>query len=216
MRDEAGTIYLKIDRNSCVTHPKVLLSDIAKIECENPEILRKVKYLPIYNFGSRKKGEAFHSSVAMSILKVVELIHQERPRVLVINEGESDFIIEYLEPPKVGSWFDKVKVAVLSVIIFFGSAYSIMAFNNDVDISGMFDKFYLQVLGNTQTESMVLEVSYCIGLALGIMIFFNHVGMKKITPDPTPLQVQMRKYENDIDMTFIENASRGEHNIDVE
>ena len=62
----------------------------------------------------------------------------------------------------------------------------------------------------------VLEVSYCIGLTVGIMVFFNHIGRKKITADPTPLQVEMRKYENDLDMTFIENASRGEKSIDVD
>ena len=48
-----------------------------------------------------------------------------------------------------------------------------------------------------------------------IIIFFNHVGKKKITPDPTPMQVEMRKYETDIDTTFIENAERKGHSIDV-
>ena len=52
-------------------------------------------------------------------------------------------------------------------------------------------------------------------LRLESWYFFNHVGRKKITPDPTPLQVEMRKYENDIDTTFIENSSRGGSNIDV-
>ena len=59
------------------------------------------------------------------------------------------------------------------------------------------------------------EVCYCIGLGLGIILFFNHVGRKKITPDPTPIQIEMRKYEKDVDTTFIENAGRGGHSIDV-
>ena len=41
------------------------------------------------------------------------------------------------------------------------------------------------------------------------------MGSKKITPDPTPMQVEMRKYEKDIDTTFIENAERKGHSIDV-
>ena len=60
-----------------------------------------------------------------------------------------------------------------------------------------------------------LEVCYCIGLGLGIILFFNHVGRKKITPDPTPIQIEMRKYEKDVDTIFIENAGRGGHSIDV-
>lgn len=211
-----AVVYLKIDRNSVVRQPKVQLSDIAKLECSNKELLWKLKALEIYRFHPQKDKKKFHSSTAMGILKVMELIHKEYPNILVINEGEADFIIEYEQPPKLGSWFDKGKTAVLCLIIFFGSAYSIMAFNNDVSIMGMFEKFCTQVMGDAQSGMMTLQLSYCFGLLIGIMVFFNHVGMKKITPDPTPLQIQMRKYENDIDTTFIENASRGEHNIDVD
>lgn len=44
---------------------------------------------------------------------------------------------------------------------------------------------------------------------------FNHIGKKKITSDPTPIQVEMRKYEQDVDMAFIENAGRKGHEHDV-
>ena len=98
-------------------------------------------------------------------------------------------------------------------MIFFGSAFTIMAFNNDVCVREVFAKFYMQVMGKETSGFTELEVFYSIGIAFGILVFFNHVGRKKITPDPTPLQVEMRKYENDIDTTFIENSSRGGSNI---
>lgn len=214
MRTEGVLLYLKIDRNSCVSHPKVLLSDVAKIECENTELLRKIKHLPLYHF--EHNGKVGHTTISMSILKIVELIHEQWPGVVVMNEGEADFVIEYQKAGKGNPIWDKVKTAVLCVIVFFGSAFSIMAFNNDISIPEMFDQFYYQVMGTNPNGVTSLEISYCIGLTVGIMAFFNHIGWKKITPDPTPLQVEMRKYENDIDMTFIENASRGEHNIDVD
>ena len=127
-------------------------------------------------------------------------------------------------------WLEKLKTVVLCIVIFFGSAYTIMAFNNDVGILEMFDKFYLQVMGVPMEGVTELQVCYCIGLAVGITVFFNHIGSKKnrvnvrpshsvppwLCTDPTPIQVSMRKYEKDVDSTFIENASRKEHNIDVE
>ena len=70
-------------------------------------------------------------------------------------------------------------------------------------------------MGIRSTGVTQLEISYCIGLGIGILIFFNHVGRKKITHDPTPIQVEMRKYETDLDTTFIDNAGRKGHNIDV-
>lgn len=45
---------------------------------------------------------------------------------------------------------------------------------------------------------------------------FNHVGHKKITHDPTPIQIEMRKYETDLDTAFINNAERRGHSVDVD
>ena len=216
MRTEGIRLYLKIDRNSCVNHPNVLLSDVAKVECENEVLLRKVKQLPIYHFEGNSNGQSKHTTVSMSILRVIQLIHATCSGVIVVNEGEADFVIEYQKKQETHGVLDKIKIVVLCVIVFFGSAFSIMAFNNDVSIPELFDQFYYQVMGVEASGVNALDVSYCVGLTLGIMVFFNHAGNKKITADPTPLQVEMRKYENDLDMTFIENASRGERNIDVE
>ena len=44
----------------------------------------------------------------------------------------------------------------------------------------------------------IIEISYSIGLAVGILIFYNHFSNKKASKDPTPLQVEMIKYDKDI------------------
>ena len=61
----------------------------------------------------------------------------------------------------------------------------------------------------------VLEVTYSIGLAIGILIFFNHFGKKRFTVDPTPMEIQMRLYENDIQTTLVENAARQKKELEV-
>ena len=58
----------------------------------------------------------------------------------------------------------------------------------------------------------VLEISYSIGLALGIILFFNHFGRKKITSDPTPIEVEMYKYETDVNAAIVETAEREGNN----
>lgn len=210
------TLYLKIDQNTIVTDRHVKLSDIAKMECADPAIVRQLRQKKIYTFqdamDTRKQKNVMK---VFSVLKIIALIHEEYPNVDVSNEGESDFIIEYVPDPKKPKWLDGVKTVVLCAITFFGAAFTIMTFNNDVGVPDVFSKLYLQVMGTPSGGVTELEVCYSIGLALGITIFFNHVGHKKITPDPTPIQVEMRKYEQDIDTTFIENAERKGHSIDV-
>ena len=177
---------------------------------------QKVKNIVIYNFAIPQKDGSRHRTISMSILKVIELIHEVCPGCFIINEGETDFVIEYQKTVKRNSLLDQIKIVCLCIIVFFGSAFSIMAFNNDISIIDVFPRFYQQVMGKEPAGPGILEACYSIGLAVGITVFFNHIGVKKITHDPTPLQMEMRKYENDLDMTFIENASRKEHNIDVD
>lgn len=207
------TIYLKIEQNVLVHNKSVTLGDIAKIECTDVGILRKLRQKKVYTFtGMSKKKNQLQ---VFSILKIIRLIHEEYPNVYVQNEGEADFIIEYVPRPNPPMAASVIKTIVLCVLIFFGSAFTIMAFNNDVGVSDVFARFYQQVMGVSTDGFTEIEVFYSIGMAVGILVFFNHAGRKKITHDPTPIQVEMRKYEQDIDTTFIENSSRGGKSVDV-
>lgn len=214
MKNEA--LHLKIDQNTIVTDRHVKLSDIAKMECTNEAVLRQLRQKKIYMFTDAIDTKRQKNVMRVfSVLKIIEQIHEDYPDLQISNEGEKDFIVEYVPNPNKPKWVDAIKTVLLCVIIFFGAAFTIMAFNNDVSVGDVFTKFYEQVTGVPSNGVTELEICYSIGLAIGITIFFNHVGHKKITPDPTPIQVQMRKYEKDIDTTFIENAERKGHSIDV-
>ena len=63
-------------------------------------------------------------------------------------------------------------------------------------------------------ENAVL-IAYSLGLAVGIILFFNHVGGRRITKDPTPIEVEMRVYETDVNKALIETADREGKSIDV-
>jgi len=201
-------LYIKIDRNICVHQPKVLLSDIAKIECERQDILRKIKNIVVHNFELPLKDGSHHNTVSVSVLKIIQMIHGVSPGSLVINEGETDFVIEYQKQSGKNTWIDKLKTVFLCIIVFFGSAFSIIVFNNDVNIVDSFEQFYYQALGSKPDGTSILEVCYCIGLAVGITVFFNHVGGRRITKDPTPIEVALRNYEEDVDKALIATAGR--------
>lgn len=209
------TLHLKIGRNTVVWDRQVRLSDIADMECTDEAVLRQLKQKKVYTFredaGSRK-----NQLVVVSVLKIMEQIHKDYPELEISNEGETDFIIEYVSFPEKPEWVNIIKTVVLCILIFFGAAFTIMAFNNDVGVGDVFAKFYRQVTGVESDSVTELEICYSIGLSLGILIFFNHVGRKKITHDPTPIQIEMRKYESDLDTAFIENAERKGHNINVD
>ena len=61
-----------------------------------------------------------------------------------------------------------------------------------------------------------MEIMYSIGLTGGIVIFYNHFGGKSFSNDPTPIEVEMNTYEQDIDYALIERGSRSGKEEDVQ
>ena len=151
-----------------------------------------------------------------SVLDVIRLITQTDPSIQVENLGEKDFIIDYQKPKAPKILWEWLKTGFVCVICFCGAAFAIMTFNNDASVTDVFGEIYRMVLGQEAGEFTVLELSYSIGLALGVILFFNHFCAWKVNTDPTPLEVEMRLYEDNISKTVIQNDGRKESGIDVD
>lgn len=201
-------IYIKASGNCIVYDKNVKLSDVLKVECINIGVLRTVKQMDLYRFNHEH-------AVAFSILKVIERIHKDYPNLEVVNCGETDFIVEYQKDTMKNAWIEKIKLILISVIVFFGSAFTIMTFHIDIGIQKTFARFYEQLMGETKPTVTELEISYSIGLAVGIIIFFNHLSKKKLSKDPTPMEMEMKKYNEDLIMTKIAESDEKGHTIDV-
>lgn len=205
------TLYLKIEQNCIVYQRSVKLQDIASVECTDVGIRRQVLQEQVYYFSDNEKASFVQ---VFSILYIIQKIHEKYPSLDIENIGEPDFVIRYVPDPEKKT-VQYIKTAIVCVILFFGSAFTIMTFIEDVSVTKVFDALYQRVTGQVATGVNALEVFFCIGLTIGIMVFYNHVGHKKITDDPTPIQVAMRKYEQDVDTTYIETSSRKGKNYDV-
>lgn len=211
------TLYLKIDQNIVVHDYQVHLQDIASMECTNEAVLRQLRQKKIYTFREKDTaGKKKHRMQVFSVLSIIQQIHEDYPELEVQNIGESDFILECKAGVVEHKALQMIKTVLLCVVIFFGAAFTIMTFNNDVGVADVFSQLYEQVIGRESDGVTEIEIFYAIGMPVGITIFYNHIGRKKVTHDPTPIQVEMRKYEQDIDTTFIENVSREGKSIDVD
>ncbi len=212
MSAEHDRVYIKGDRNVEVKKKDVTLGDVLEIESSNPTLAIKLKTLKLLKIQDAKSGR-----YVVSILEIINSIHQNYPAVEVYNMGESDLIITYEEQKTASKVLYLIKTVLVAIITFLGAAFSIMAFHNDISITKLFGNIYEMLTGVKSSGFTILEVFYSIGLTIGILIFFNHFGKKKFTKDPTPMEVQMRLYENDIQTTLVEDASRRgqEKNVDT-
>lgn len=208
------TVYIKAERNTEVARPVVTLGDVLEIACVDPAVCAKIKTIRLCTLHTDRKEK--QSRMAVSILKVIELICGQYPNIEVQNMGETDFIITYEEKKTAGRWAHVLKASLVVLISFAGAAFSIMAFNNDIDVTKIFAQIYELVTGRKSDGFTMLELTYSIGLVIGILVFFNHFGTRRFSVDPTPIEVEMRLYENDLQTTLIENISRKEKELDVD
>lgn len=210
MSTSNATLYLKAEQNVELQSEDVYVKDIGKMTCTDKHILAKVKSIKLHHFKSGEKKRQ-----VISILKVIEEIEKVCPNLSVESLGESDILIEQISVNKHKGSVQAVKIAFVSAVSFFGTAFTIMAFHNDIGINEVFSKVYEMVMGYGGDGYSILELSYSIGLAVGIILFFNHIGGRRITKDPTPIEVEMRVYETDVNKALIETADREGKTIDV-
>jgi len=46
-----------------------------------------------------------------------------------------------------------------------------MTFNNDVDVGNLFADIYTQVTGQVSSHFTILEITYSVGIGLGVLFF---------------------------------------------
>lgn len=203
-------LYLKTEQNAEVMEEHVCVKDIASVYCADKTVCAKAKALKIHQFNKTEKKRQ-----VISVLKVIELIEKECPGVSVENIGENATLIELVNVNRHKGPKQWIKMVFVAAVSFFGTGFTIMAFHNDISINNIFSRVYEQVMGYPSDGYSILEVSYSIGLAVGIILFFNHIGGRRITKDPTPIEVEMRVYESDVNKALIETADREGKTIDV-
>lgn len=208
---ERSIVYLHTEQSYFLNHPKVRIKDVCSVYCKDSNIQNKIKCIEIYKFREKGDGRAF-----MSILVLIQAISEEVPEAEIKNVGEEDFVVYYRNPQQQPArWIQKGKIAFICVTCFLGMGISIMGYNNDVDMSRVFSQLYETFLGTRPAGATFIELFYSIGLTLGVFLFFNHTPGKKVTNEPTPIQVQMRLYERDVNQTFLMGASRKGEELDV-
>lgn len=196
-------VYFQCERYVEVQSADVYLNDLGSLRCADKTVAAKLKGVKVKHFQLKKAKRCVISSV-----RLIELMEETCPDIQVEFLGETDVLVEWVDVNKHKSpqlWW---KVALVCLVSFFGTAFTIMAYHNDIGINEVFTEVYKLVMNAEPGGVNALEVSYSIGLAAGIIVFYNHVGGRRLTKDPTPIEVAMRNYEYDVDMALIELADR--------
>lgn len=200
-------IYIKIKQQNSVEEPVAYISDVAGIYCENNQLKKKIEELELAHFET-----GIYETKVYDALNVVEIIRNEVPDADIECLGDSDFIVQYKKhgSKNAGHW---IKVFFVCIITMIGSGYGIIAYNNDVSTTDIFDRIYGLFGASSYESSNIMEVAYAIGLFVGIVVFYDHFAGHKLSKAPTPLEVEMDKYNKDVADSVIDRKYEGKEQV---
>lgn len=196
-------LYIQTEKNVEVQSPEIYLQDVAKLTCKDSKVLDRNKVRKVFSIPNGEPGR-----YVVSAVDLVHAIAKEEPNVDITHIGEANLVVTYEKAKHQQKWYSWLKTLLVCVLTFFGGAFSIMTFNTDVDTANLFSKIYTQFTGEIATGPTTLEFTYSVGIGIGVVFFFNHFGKGKLTQDPTPVEVQMRLYEDDVNKTLIADKNR--------
>lgn len=205
----SDTLYIKLDQCVEVTHEDVTIGDVAKLECKNMSVVNRLKPIKLLTDHSNGKKRYI-----VSIMEIFEIVDETFENVDVQSVGETDCIIEFKKAYAGKKYLEIIKVILICVLLFFGAGFSIMSFNNDVSVEGMFEKICKLVAGDKNTGKSLMELCYSVGLGVGILVFYN-LWAKEIVKGSNAIEVEMRKYETDVNQALIEGHNRQDGKLDV-
>ncbi len=204
------TLYLGLDQSKLVKKRTVKIKDIAVLFCSDPEILHDAGEIEVFTFPDQE-----NASQVVTAMKLIESISLVFKNISIQTIGEAETILYYKQIKKAKRFTDKMRAAFLIMVAFFGAAYSIMSYNTDVGAGELLSKLHELYTGQVPEGPSIGMLAYSIGLLIGIVIFFNHGITNKLSDDPTPLQVQMRLYEENVNKTLVLDSERNNKTIDA-
>lgn len=193
-------VYVMADEKVVVHQSQILLQDIADVFCNATKMQNKLRTLPVCQGLTKRESQQ-----VVDLYKLLCEWMTDNPEASVQFIGAIKVLVEFEEEKRglAENLWTALKIVFACCICFFGATFTIMAFHNDIGIGGVFEKIYQLFMGQHPSGLYVLEISYSAGLALGIILFFNHLGGKRISKDPTPVEVAMESYEQGVNQTII-------------
>jgi stage V sporulation protein AA len=194
------TVYIRLRHRVLVRpHERVFLKDIAQIITDKT-LHEQLNQRLIYQI-----SDSDRNIIIIDVMHVIAEIAKFDPTIEVQVLGPSQTIIEVVYKKR------KVSIGLFILtwfLLFFGSMLTIMNFHEDVSMQDVHQRIYKMITGKNEEKPLLFQIPYSIGLGLGMIIFFNHVFKKRLNEEPSPLEVEMFNYQQDLDQYVVMHENK--------
>ena len=194
------TVYIRL-RHRVFIQPndKFFLKDIAQIIAEDA-LHNQIGDRVLYQADAKDRN-----IIIIDVMHVVEEIKKFDSMIDVQIIGPSQTIIEVVYKKRKIS---PILFLIIWFLLFFGSMLTIMNFHEDVSMQDAHQRLYKIITGKSVDKPLMFQIPYSFGLGLGMILFFNHVFKKRLNEEPSPLEVEMFNYQQDLDRYVVMHENK--------
>lgn len=148
--------------------------------------------------------------VVIDGVSIIDQIIQKFPHLDVELLGPNQCVLHVEKERKRPSI---LLISAIWLLLFVGAAMAIMNFHYDVSMLQVQQKLHFMLTGKKSDHPLWIQVPYSIGLGIGMILFFNHWFQKRFNEEPSPMEVEIFKYQEDLDhyVAIHENKEGNKH-----
>lgn len=198
-------LFLRLRKRLSVQPDSVItLGDICQVywDGEREEMVRRI---PIHRVDP-KDGNL----LILDIMQVIAKLRTALPETELEITGAPQIIVEVRRPRREPN---RLLVGIVWLILFIGSGLAIMNFHTDVSMPEVHQRIYFLLTGAHEKHPLWLQIPYSIGIGLGMLLFFNHLFKKKLNEEPSPLDVELFLYQQNLDEYYIQHENKENQRI---
>ncbi|MGE7764685.1 stage V sporulation protein AA [Peribacillus sp. NPDC096540] len=143
--------------------------------------------------------------IVIDLAQLIMAIRKVDPQIEVETFGPSQTIIEVIYSKKKMSY---LTFALVWFLLFIGAGMTIMNFHVDVSMGEVHQKVFTLITGKMDEKPLLIQIPYSFGLGIGMILFFNHFFKKRFNEEPSPLEVEMFNYQQDLDRYVTMNENK--------
>lgn len=177
---------------------KVRIKDVAKI-IGSEELISRIEESLLLTVNSEDKN-----IIIIDLAQLIMAIQRIDSQLEVETFGPSQTIIEVVYSKKK---FSFITFAIIWLLLFVGAGMTIMNFHVDVSMGEVHQKLFTLITGRIDDKPLLIQIPYSFGLGIGMILFFNHFFKKRFNEEPSPLEVEMFNYQQDLDRYVIMNEN---------
>lgn len=199
------TVYVRLRSRIRIQRGRsVKLGDIAHLLASPEEHEARLLELELL-----RPGPADGNLILIDILQIIPEIRRALPEITVELIGSGHTLVEVV----VGSGKPSKSLFILVwLLLFFGSALTIMNFHADVNMQEVQIRIVEMITGRRDEHPYLFQLAYSLGIGFGMAVFFNHLFKKKWNEEPTPLEVEMFLYQQNVDKYVVIEETERMHN----